>query len=417
MRRSISTVTEHDEHYELAFLEALALNANTPLSAADKRALGRVRAALDDADAVVIHIGGKAGRLGEAIVGTAFLEGTLHTLAAVGKAGTPVTVLIDSAIAGIMRESEYRARYWPAIAIVAVSPGDVDHRGMASFASDASVPARNILALDFHGEHDGMPALDVALTATGGRLTTLARLNRVALRSYAARGPEQRYAAFFRDLFRLPAGNLSGEEIQPRIYVPEADDARYPHLARQFGLGVDTLLVVCFFQSVVAAKCYERWDEVMALLAEQVGARLPGRRVTFFVACGPDTDQPVHQEDLAAILGGFTGYQGNARVVVASTLSLRDLAVILRHAALALSNDTGPGHLAGALSVPTITPYLPGALYSRQVWASSLWHRGVTVEPNLYSFDALKAEVFAARTAIINTIPPEQIVAEALQFL
>lgn len=407
---------EHAEHYELAFLEALALNANTPLSAADQRALGRARAALDDADAVVIHIGGKAGRLGEAIVGTAFLEGALQTLAAVGKARTPVTVLIDSAIAGIMPESEYRARYWPEIAIVAASPGDVDRRGMASFASDASIPARNTLALDFHGEHDGMPALDVALTATGGRLTTLARLNRVALRSYAARGPEQRYAAFFRDLFRLPADSLSGEEVQPRIYVPEVA-ARYPQLARSFGLEADTLLVACFFQSVVAAKCYERWDEVLALLAEQVGARHPGRRITFFVACGPDTNQPVHQEDLAAILGGFTGHRGNARVVVAATPSLRDLAVILRHAALALSNDTGPGHLAGALGVPTITPYLPGALYSRQVWASSLWHRGVTIAPNPYSFEALKAEVFAARTAIINAIPPEQIVAEALRFL
>ena len=405
---------EHAEHYELAFLEALALNANTPLSAADQRALGRARAALDDADAVVIHIGGKAGRLGEAIVGTAFLEGTLQTLAAVGKARTPMTVLIDSAIAGIMPESEYRASYWPEIAIVAASPGDVNRRGMPSFVSG---PARAILALDFHGEHDGMPTLDSAWTPAGGHVTTLARLNRVALRSYAARGPEERYAAFFRDLFRLPADSLSGEEVQPRIYVPEADAARAPHLARQFGLEADTLLVVCFFQSVVAAKCYERWDEVLALLAEQVGARHPGRRITFFVACGPDTNQPVHQEDLAAILGGFTGHQGNARVVVAATPSLRDLAVILRHAALALSNDTGPGHLAGALGVPTITPYLPGALYSRQVWASSLWHRGVTIEPNPYSFEALKAEVFAARTAIINAIPPEQIVAEALRCL
>ena len=405
---------EHAEHYELAFLEALALNANTPLSAADQRALGRARAALDDADAVVIHIGGKAGRLGEAIVGTAFLEGTLQTLAAVGKARTPMTVLIDSAIAGIMPESEYRASYWPEIAIVAASPGDVNRRGMPSFVSG---PARAILALDFHGEHDGMPTLDSAWTPAGGHVTTLARLNRVALRSYAARGPEERYAAFFRDLFRLPADSLSGEEVQPRIYVPEADAARAPHLARQFGLEADTLLVACFFQSVVAAKCYERWDEVMALLAEQVGVRHPGRRIIFFVACGPDANQPVHQEDLAAILGGFTGYQGNARVVVATTPSLRDLAVILRHAALALANDTGPGHLAGALGVPTITVFLPGALYSRQVWASSRWHRGVTIAPNPYSFAALKAEVFAARTAIINSISPEEIAAEALKFL
>ena len=43
------------------------------------------------------------------------------------------------------------------------------------------------------------------------------------------------------------------------------------------------LLIACFFQSVVAAKCYERWEEVMALTAAHVGQRFPGRRVNFFV--------------------------------------------------------------------------------------------------------------------------------------
>ena len=402
--------TNHDN---LAFLERLAVDADTPLSERERQTLARARAALDSAEAVVIHIGGKAGRLGEAIVGTAFLEGTLRMLAAVGKARTPVAVIIDSSIAEIMPEAEYRGRYWPEITISAASPDDVDRRGMADYVS---VAARSILALDFHGEHDGAPALESAQTL-GVHVTTLARLNRVALRGYAAHGPEQRYAAFWRDLFGLPADSLNGDEIQPRIYIPATDDARYPQVARAFGFETDALLVVCFFQSVVAAKCYERWDEALALLANEVGARRPGERMVFFVACGPDTDQPVHQEDVAAILGGFTGSQGNARVVVATTPSLRELAVILRHAQLALANDTGPGHLAGALGVPTITPYLPGALYSQQVWASSRWHHGVAITPNPYSFEALKAEVFAGRTDIINAIPPELLATEALKAL
>jgi hypothetical protein len=405
--------TEHDNHDNLVFLERLALDADAPLSESERQILARVRAALDAADAVVIHIGGKAGRLGEAIVGAAFLEGTLRTLAAAGKTRTPVTAIIDSSVAEIMPQAEYRARYWPEITITEAPPGDVDHRGMADYVS---VLARNILTLDFHGEHDGAPALYRAQTPSG-HVTTLARLNRVALRSYAARGPEQRYAAFFGDLFQLATGSLNGEKVQPRIYIPATNDARYPQVARAFGFETDALLVVCFFQSVVAAKCYERWDEVLALLADGVGARSPGERIVFFVACGPDTDQPVHQEDVAAILGGFTGSQGNARVVVATTPSLRELAVILRHAQLALANDTGPGHLAGALGVPTITPYLPGALYSQQVWASSRWHHGVAITPNPYSFEALKAEVFAGRTDIINAIPPELLATEALKAL
>lgn len=403
------------QHVDLAFLDALALDAGYTLTPPEQRALARTREALMSADAVVLHIGGKAGRLGEAIVGTAFVEGTLRTLAAVGKAQTPLTIIVDGALAELMPVAEYRARYWPAITITAAAPADVDRAGMASYAH---VPAQYLLALDFHGAHDGMPALATEdIEDADTHITTLASLNRVALRGYATRGPEQRYAAFFRDLFGLPDASLAGDEIQPRIYISAADDARYPTLARNFGLEADALLVACFFQSVVAAKCYERWDDVLALISEHIGQVFPGRRICFFVACGPEADQPVHQEDLAAILGGFTGYQHNARVTVATTPSLLDLAVILKHAALALSNDTGPGHLAGALGIPTITPYLPGALYAKQVWASTPAHHGVTLEPSPYSFEELKAQVFAGRTDIINMIPPESLAAEAIACL
>lgn len=371
------------------------------------------REALSGADAVVVHIGGKAGRLGEAIIGTAFVEGTLRTLAAIGGRHTPVTVIVDTSIAELLSAAAYRARYWPEIAVMAATFGDVERSGAASFAIPS---ARSVLVLDFHGEHDGQPSLDI-VTDADRRITTLASLNRQALRDYARYGQEQRYATFFRDLFLLPQGSLDGADIQSRIDISAADDARYPALARAFGLDIDALLIVCFFQSVVAAKVYERWEETMALISAHVASRFPGRPVNYFVACGPDTTQPVHQEDLAAILGGFTGSAGNSRVVVAATPSLLDLAIILRHATLALSNDTGPGHLAGALGIPTITPFLPGTLYSQQVWASSRWHRGVTVSPNPYTFEQLKAEVFVGRNDIINTIDPAALAAEASKFL
>lgn len=254
-------------------------------------------------------------------------------------------------------------------------------------------------------------------TRADRRITKLAGLHRVALRSYAARGSLRRYAAFFEDTFLLPESSLRAASVQPRIYVPSVDARRYARLAHAFGLQTDATLIACFFQSIVAAKCYERWDETMAMIAEHVAQQSPGRRINFFVACGPDSSQPVHHEDLAAILGGFTGSRNNARVVVATTPSLLDLAVILRHATLALSNDTGPGHLAGALGIPTITPFLPGKVYSKQVWASTGWHRGVTLDPNPYSFQAITAEIYAGRTSIINTIPPERLVSEALTYL
>jgi len=77
-------------------------------------------------------------------------------LAAVGKQHTPLTVIIDNSIAELMAISEYRARYWPEITIIALVPAEVDREGLASFADPS---ARNILVLDFHAEHDGAPYL------------------------------------------------------------------------------------------------------------------------------------------------------------------------------------------------------------------------------------------------------------------
>ena len=142
--------------FELAFLDEVARDASRILTPSEARTLSLARQALEAADAVVIHFGGKSARLGEAIIGTAFLEGTLQTLVAVGKQHTPLTVIIDASIVELMSVLEYRARYWPEIAVIVAAHAEVDRVGLASFADPA---ARNILALDFHAEHDGSPYL------------------------------------------------------------------------------------------------------------------------------------------------------------------------------------------------------------------------------------------------------------------
>jgi hypothetical protein len=146
------------QRYELAFLDELAQDASRGLTKSETRILGIARQALEAADAVVIHFGGRAGRLGEAIVGTAFLEGTLQTLAVVGKQHTLLTVIIDASIAELMSVAEYRRRYWPEIAVIVAAPGEVNRVGLASFADKS---ARNVLVLDFHAEHDGAPYLTI----------------------------------------------------------------------------------------------------------------------------------------------------------------------------------------------------------------------------------------------------------------
>ena len=74
-----------DATFEMPWLQQLALDSDYPLTEADKRVVEIAHTALLRADAVELHLGGKAGRLGECLVETAFLEGMLSLLDADGQ--------------------------------------------------------------------------------------------------------------------------------------------------------------------------------------------------------------------------------------------------------------------------------------------------------------------------------------------
>ncbi|HEY7092886.1 MAG TPA: hypothetical protein VH393_06890, partial [Ktedonobacterales bacterium] len=78
---------------------------------------------------------------------------------------------------------------------------------------------------------------------------------------------------------------------------------------------------------------------------------------------------------------------------------------------------TGPGHLAGALHIPTITPYLPGDIYPMRIWASTLWHHGVTLPPDAFTFAEIENAILNSHTDIINSIPAELLAAAAISAL
>ena len=405
-----------DAIFEMPWLQQLALDSDYPLTEADKRVVEIAHTALLRADAVELHLGGKAGRLGECIVETAFLEGMLSLLEQLGKAGTPVTVLVDEEVSSLFDDATYADQFWPGIHFQPASDHAMSRRTREWQSNQASMSRRHLLALDFHGAHDGVPYLQRSETDTSS-VTTLAQLHRVAVRSYAHRGPHRRYAAFLEDLFGLPEGTVDDLKAQPRIRLNARDEARYPDLARAYGLTDDATRIICFFQSVVAAKCYENWDDVMTAICEHWARNHPSQRLEFFIACGPDDDQPVRCDDLAAYFAGFTGAEGNARVIVEKTPSLRDLAILLSHAALCLANDTGPGHLAGALHIPTVTPYLPGDIYSMRVWASTLWHHGVTLPPDTFTFAQIENAILNSHTDLINSIPADLLASQAISAL
>jgi hypothetical protein len=401
--------------FEMPWLQQLARDRDYPLSEADRRVAELAHDALLRADAVELRLGGKAGRLGECLVETAFLEGLLSMLEQLGKAGTSVTVLADEGVLSLFDDVTYADQFWPGVHFQPASDRAMTNEDENAGDSSEGEP-RHLLALDFHGAHEGVPYLQRSETDTSS-VTTLTQLHRVAVRSYAHRGPRRRYAALLEDLFRLPEGTVDDLKAQPRIRLNERDEARYPELAHVYSLSDESTRIICFFQSVVAAKCYENWDDVMTAICEHWARAHPSQRPEFLIACGPNDNQPVRCEDLAAFFAGFTGVEANAHVIVKTAPSLRDLAILLSHTALCLSNDTGPGHLAGALHIPTTTPYLPGDIYPMRVWASTLWHHGVTLPPDAFTFAQVENAILNSHTDIINSIPAELLAAEAISAL
>ncbi|HEV7126671.1 MAG TPA: hypothetical protein VGN32_04425, partial [Ktedonobacterales bacterium] len=211
--------------YRLDFLSECALDPERALLPDERAALAVAHEAFAAADAVVVRLGGKAGRLGESIVATGLLEGLFLALRAAGKAGIPIHLIVDAGVAELFDAHVYRQRLWPAIHVTTAA---ADQALDAAAMDLGQVRGEHVLVVDLHGAHDGPPrvhveteGIDETAGATAGtearHLTTLAHLARVGLREYAQRGPQRRYADFIEDLVGLPRGMLEGSQAQPHI--------------------------------------------------------------------------------------------------------------------------------------------------------------------------------------------------------
>ncbi|GER87457.1 hypothetical protein KDW_16190 [Dictyobacter vulcani] len=401
---------------DLSFLSELARNPEYVLTAQQQESLHNNQQLLKRANAIVILLGGKAGRLGECVVGTAFLEGMLQLLRVLHKEGISVQVMLDQKSLDLFQEKSYQQAYWSEVSIQGLE-APLDPRVILSLPGYADADA-HLLVLDFHGAQDGMPYCIYKQTGHGS-VTILGNLFRMGMRNYSQRGPEQRYTAFLTDLFALPETMLTRSTVQPYLRLAVEDQLQIQELQHIYPLDPTAITIICFFQSVVLAKCYELWDDVMQLLCEQVAREQPGQKLEFVLACGPDDNLPdgFKQADMADWLQDFTGVANNAQVRIYRTNTLRDLAMLTSRASLALSDDTGPGHIAGALKIPVIIPFLPGNIYAKEIWSSTLWHHGVTLDPNPYSNQQIEAAIIWGRTDIIDSIPPTRLYQEASRYL
>ncbi len=134
-----------------------------------------------------------------------------------------------------------------------------------------------------------------------------------------------------------------GGEAEFGIVVPEASGARVGAILSSAGVGQGSAFVVLHPGTGKSAREWPR-----ARMAEL------GRRI------GRDLGMPVVITGTAAEAGlvhGLAAEIGPFAVPLAGTLSLKELAALLRRAAVWIGNSTGPLHLAVAVGTPVVGLY------------------------------------------------------------
>ena len=371
---------------------------------------------LADSSHVVLQLGGKFGRIGESIITSAFIYPVHEALLMLGRHDTKITLIVDRGVSCLYDRQLYSFNLGRQLDVIPADPSLSNSVAQKLCSSGEE----NIFLFDFNGGNEKHPqymCLEFSNAKCRHRISVLSNLFRSSVRCFAALGALERYARFIEHILVLPSGSVDRNRSQPNILLGDQDELRYEQLMSQLAFDPSSINITCFFQSVVSAKCYGHWEDVLMGISNFLKRIRRDKMVNFIMACNSDDSQSQRfsAKDLREQFTGFSG-ANNARCVVCQ-ISLRDVAIVSKHSVMTLSNDTGPAHIAGAVGTPVVVPFLPGNVYSMAVWSSSLPFRGLTLEPNPYRFDEIRDAVAYGYTHIIDSIQPEVLIQRAVDTL
>jgi ADP-heptose:LPS heptosyltransferase len=146
-------------------------------------------------------------------------------------------------------------------------------------------------------------------------------------------------------LLAISAGLISGNEVNRTTDWPVpsmrliANEAAWPNLARRLRIDYRSQFVVIAPGASAAAKRWpvERWLDIMSWLRQC--------NLEIVLQSGPD------DADIATHLHAL---DGRTATLVAGKTAIVESVALISHATLFLGNDSGPGHVAGSLGVPTL---------------------------------------------------------------
>lgn len=222
----------------------------------------------------------------------------------------------------------------------------------------------------------GRPELAVQLTE-GDRGAVLSRLSGATYRAGVAparRGmfgkeriythlcpaPERFRHAVLRDLDVLAAAGIPPAERSLRFVVSPRDREEAMRMATGAGLPENGTFAVVQPTSRWTFKCWT--DEGMA----GVAAFLARKGILPVVTSGPAPEEA----EMAERILGMSGAGG---VLLAGTLSLKELGALIASARLFLGVDSAPMHVAAAVGTPTVALFGPTGAYNWAPWEGIDW--------------------------------------------
>jgi ADP-heptose:LPS heptosyltransferase len=388
-----------------------------------RRCLEEARDAFNNADRVYFIAGGgqtegTAGALGDAVVSTGYIEAVSEALSQAGK-DTPVTIVIPQ-----QYKTLYQGLTGPNVEIVTFNPG------FSGFHTAESLIKRNSnrrpLILDFETYHTSTDGPSIqSHDESGKQVTALNNMLRFGIERYDWKTDgERRFGHYIEDLFLLNKDSLSPDQARMLVYLPE----NMPGLYKNHSIPPRDISKSEYYQQLLTDKKIDdskpqiavvlegsethkrygldNWAKVIDIMSQ----KYPGYQFNLIFDPREKINHDQYTPSQIENALSNAGVRDKCNIISGSLL---DIAVLLDHQDLVLSNDTGLGHIAAALeNGPEVV-----TIFSPNGAPPDMWTMSPTQHEVYIGTEDGDRDQHEERLKKINRINPQQVADVALNLI
>lgn len=363
--------------------------------------LSEIKNSFENTDSVYIILG---GAIGDSVISTAYIKGIQQALNKSGK-NIPITVVVNQDSGDL-----YDTLSQGNIKIIKAPRNEGLGRTRSEIiGSDYQTP----LIFDFEHARATNPTIDLE-EVNKKKMTTLTNLLIPAIQCYNnTSDKDRRYSIFIEELLSLPENSIDPQIAKPTIELPANKDQLYENLATRCGIDTSNPnQIAIMVEGSSPGKRYglKNWADVIT----EIRRTYPNYQ--FNIIYNKNSPQAGYsKEDISNTLT-------NAGVISYCHLvdgSLMELSCLLERQKLALSNDSGLAHIAGALkNGPKVVMLFLPKNSSVESWVSTNNHIPITLsneeERNLENVDINEVD---ENKKLMNKIPPKRVAQKSIEVL